>query len=243
MKSCAVIFGLLIGCIVAAAAGYFSSDNVDAAPAASFMWVHTFKLTVYGPVVLPFLAVYIVLMMECIGDVTATSDVSRLPVSGEMYESRIQGGVLGDGICGILSTLMTMTPMSVLLKIMGLFQLQNVLIEKLVIVCIFLNCYGSIAKFAGAITSIPKPVLGGMTSFLFCLVAISGIKIISTTEFTRRDRFVLTAAVLPGLGATMLPNWFEHVFTYQGGNKSLKGFSMLLLLLLKVDFVYLGLSL
>ena len=47
-----------------------------------------------------------------------------------------------------------------------------------------------------------------MTSFLFCLVAISGIKIISTTEFTRRDRFVLTAAVLPGLGATMLPNWF-----------------------------------
>lgn len=57
---------------------------------------HTFKLTVYGPVVLPFLAVYIVLMMECIGDVTATSDVSRLPVSGEMYESRIQGGVLGD---------------------------------------------------------------------------------------------------------------------------------------------------
>ena len=101
---------------------------------------------------------------------------------------------------------------------------------------------GVFAKFAGAITSIPKPVLGGMTSFLFCLVAISGIKIISTTEFTRRDRFVLTAAVLPGLGATMLPNWFEHVFTYQGGNKSLKGFSMLLLLLLKVDFVYLGLS-
>ena len=31
MKSCAVIFGLLIGCIVATAAGYFSSDNVDAA--------------------------------------------------------------------------------------------------------------------------------------------------------------------------------------------------------------------
>ena len=58
---------------------------------------------------------------------------------------------------------------------------------------------GVFAKFAGAITSIPKPVLGGMTSFLFCLVAISGIKIISTTEFTRRDRFVLTAAVLPGL--------------------------------------------
>lgn len=99
---------------------------------------------------------------------------------------------------------------------------------------------GVFAKFAGAITSIPKPVLGGMTSFLFCLVAISGIKIISTTEFTRRDRFVLTAAVLPGLGATMLPNWFEHVFTYQGGNKSLKGFFNAIIVVVESGFCLSG---
>lgn len=241
MKSCAVIFGLLIGCIVAAAAGYFSSDNVDAAPAASFMWVHTFKLTVYGPVVLPFLAVYIVLMMECIGDVTATSDVSRLPVSGEMYESRIQGGVLGDGICGILSTLMTMTPMSVFAQNNGVISITKCANRKVGYWCaFFLIVMGVFAKFAGAITSIPKPVFGGMTSFLFCLVAISGIKIISTTEFTRRDRFVLTAAVLPGLGATMLPNWFEHVFTYQGGNKSLKGFFNAIIVVVESGFCLSG---
>jgi NCS2 family nucleobase:cation symporter-2 len=241
MKSCAVIFGLLIGCIVASAAGYFSSDNVDIAPAASFIWVHTFKLEVYGPIILPFLAVYIVLMMECIGDVTATSDVSRLPVSGEEYESRIQGGVLADGLGGILSTLMTITPMSVFAQNNGVISITKCA-NRIVgyWCCFFMIVMGIFAKFAGAITSIPKPVLGGMTSFLFALVAISGVKIISTTEFTRRDRFVLTAAILPGLGATLVPTWFDYVFTYDGGNRSLKGFFNAIVLVMETGYAVTG---
>ena len=61
------------------------------APAASFIWVHTFPLKVYGPLILPLLAVYIVLAMEAIGDITATCDVSRLEVAGDRFDSRIQG--------------------------------------------------------------------------------------------------------------------------------------------------------
>lgn len=67
MKSTAVALGLLVGCIVAAACGYFDPSTIEVAPAVNFMWVHTFKLTVYGPIVLPLLAVYIVLAMEAIG--------------------------------------------------------------------------------------------------------------------------------------------------------------------------------
>ena len=74
MKSCAVAMGLLVGCIIAGATGYFDKTGIDEAPAASFIWVHTFKLSVYGPIVLPLLAVYIVLAMEAIGDITATCD-------------------------------------------------------------------------------------------------------------------------------------------------------------------------
>jgi hypothetical protein len=32
--------------------------------------------------------------MEAIGDITASAEVSRLPVDGEDFDSRIQGGVL-----------------------------------------------------------------------------------------------------------------------------------------------------
>lgn len=103
MKSTSVVIGLLTGCIIAAACGYFDRSSIDAAPAVSFIWVHTFKLTVYGPLILPMLAVYLILMMEAIGDITATCDVSRLQVEGKLFDSRIQGGVLADGLNGEFS--------------------------------------------------------------------------------------------------------------------------------------------
>lgn len=109
MKSCAVVVGLLIGCIVAAACGYFDRSGIDSAPAASFIWVKTFKLSVYAPLVLPLLAVYIVLATEAIGDITASCDVSRLQVDGPLFDSRIQGGVLADGLNGVIAGLCTIT--------------------------------------------------------------------------------------------------------------------------------------
>jgi xanthine/uracil permease len=59
---------------------------------------------------------------------------------------------------------------------------------------------GVFSKFAAAIVAIPSPVLGGMTTFLFSAVAVSGVRIISTVPFTRRNRFILTAAFSIGFG-------------------------------------------
>jgi len=70
MKSTSVVIGLLMGCIVAGACGYFDRSGIDSAPAASFIWVKTFKLQVYGPLVLPMLAVFIICACEAIGDVS-----------------------------------------------------------------------------------------------------------------------------------------------------------------------------
>lgn len=225
MKSCSVILGLLVGCIVAAACGYFDRTDIDAAPAASFVWTTTFKLRVYGPAVLPMFIVYIVLVMETIGDLTATAEVSRLEVEGPLYESRIQGGVLGDGFNSILAGLCTITPMSTFAQNNGVISITKCANRIAGYwCCCILIIMGIFTKFAASLVAIPKPVLGGMTSFLFTSVAVSGLKIISNSSFTRRDRFVLTAALLPGLGCILVPDWFENVFTYSGNNHALTGF-------------------
>ncbi|QPG74804.1 hypothetical protein FOA43_002140 [Brettanomyces nanus] len=241
MKSCAVICGLLVGCIVAAACGYFSDDGIKAAPAATFLWVHTFKLRLYGPMVLPFLACYVVLMMEAIGDITATSDVSRLEISGPLYETRIQGGVLADGFNGILAGLMTLTPMSTFAQNNGVIAITKCAARAVGYwCCFFLIVMGVFSKFAAALVSIPDAVLGGMTSFLFTSVAVSGLKIISSIPFTRRDRFVLTCSMMFGLGATLVDDWFEYVFTYSGDNKALQGFLNAIVLVLETGFAVAG---
>ena len=241
MRSCAVIVGLLVGCIIAAACGYFSHDGIDVAPAATFIWVHTFKLSIYGPAVLPLLALYAVCMMESIGDVTATCDVSRLPVEGPDYESRIQGGVLGDGLSGILAGLMTLTPMSTFAQNNGVIALTKCANRMVGYwCCFFLIIMGIFTKFAAALVAIPKPVLGGMTTFLFTSVAVSGLRIISCIPFTRRDRFVLTCALIFGFGAESIPTWFSYFFTYSGDNTGLRGFLDAIVLVLETGFAAAG---
>lgn len=238
MKSTSVIIGLLVGCVIGAACGYFDRSGIDSATVASFIWVHTFPLTVYGPLVLPIMAVFLVCATEAIGDVTATCDVSRLEVEGKIYESRIQGGVLADGIGGCLAALMTMTPMSVFAQNNGVIALTRCANRKAgYAACIFLIIMGIFAKFAAALVAIPSAVLGGMTTFLFCAVAVSGIAIIARgVPFTRRNRFILTAGLALGYGATLVPTYFDNVFTYSGNNKALQGFLDAIVLVMETGF-------
>ncbi|KAB8616632.1 hypothetical protein FH972_025967 [Carpinus fangiana] len=237
MKSCAVVIGLLVGCIVAAACGYFDPSSITSAPAASFIWVHTFPLHVYGPLVLPLLAVYIILAMEAMGDISATCDVSRLQVEGKLFDSRIQGGILADGINGILAGLCTVTPMSVFAQNNGVIALTRCANRKAgYAACFWLLIMGIFSKFAAALVAIPASVLGGMTTFLFASVFVSGISIISKIPFTRRNRFILTAASSVGLGATLVPTWFSYVFTYGGDNHALQGFFNAIILVMETGF-------
>ncbi|OAP56306.1 hypothetical protein AYL99_09485 [Fonsecaea erecta] len=225
MKSTSVIIGLLMGCIVAAACGYFDDSGITAAPVGSFIWVKTFKLSLYGPIVLPIMVVFIICACEAIGDITATCDVSRLEVEGRQFESRIQGGVLADGLNGCLAALMTITPMSTFAQNNGVIALTRCANRKAgYFCCFFLIVAGVFAKFSAALVAIPSPVIGGMTTFLFCAVAVSGMAIVNRVPFNRRTRFILTAALALGYGATLVPTWFSYVFTYNGSNHALRGF-------------------
>lgn len=102
--------------------------------------------------------------------------------------------------------------------------------------CFFLIVMGVFSKFAAALVAIPSPVLGGMTTFLFCAVAVAGMAIIARTPFNRRNRFILTAALSVGFGAILVPNWFSHVFTYSGNNKALQGFLNAIVLVMETGF-------
>jgi NCS2 family nucleobase:cation symporter-2 len=175
--------------------------------------------------------------MEAIGDITATCDVSRLEVDGKLFDSRIQGGVLADGLNGIIAGLCTITPMSTFAQNNGVIALTRCANRKAGYACCFwLLVMGIFAKFAAALVAIPSAVLGGMTTFLFSAVAVSGIRIMATVPFTRRTRFILTAGFSLGFGATLVPNWFSYVFTYSGNNHALLGFYNAIVLVLETGF-------
>lgn len=236
-QSTSVILGLLVGCIVASATGYFDDTGINNSPVASFIWVKTFKLSVYGPLVLPLLMVFLICACEAIGDITATSDVSRLPVQGRMFESRVQGGILADGLNGVFAPLMTITPMATFSQNNGVIALTRCANRKAgYFGCFFLILAGVFAKFSAALVSIPPAVLGGMTTFLFAAVAAAGFAILNRVPFNRRVRFIVTASMALGLGATVVPGWFSGVFTYSGDNNALRGFYNAITLVLETGF-------
>jgi xanthine/uracil permease len=65
-----------------------------------------------------------------------------------------------------------------------------------------------------------------MTTFHFTSVSVSGTAIIAKgVPFNRRNRFILTAGLALGYGATLVPDYFSKVFAgYGGDDKALRGF-------------------
>ncbi|KAF9498939.1 Xanthine/uracil permease [Pleurotus eryngii] len=242
MKNISIIVGLVVGCIVSGACGYISRATIDSAPAITFLWVHRFKLDVYPPAILPMLAVYISLAMEAIGDTTASAEVSRQEVSGDVFDSRIQGGVLADGIGGFFSALFTVTPLSIFAQnngVIAITRCANRTAGRWC--CFFLILFGVIGKIAGVFLAIPNPVLGGVTTFLFASVAVSGVRVLSYNKFTRRDRFILAAALAFGFGDLLVPEIFTHLFDgVENPNSGLRGLFDSITIILETPFLAAG---
>ncbi|CDW99738.1 hypothetical protein [Sporisorium scitamineum] len=238
MRNASIAIGLLFPLVVAGPLGYMSSAPIEAAKPITFLWVETFKLRVYGPAVLPLLAVYISLMMECIGDITATSEVSRVEVDGEKYDRRISGGVLVDGLAGIFSALFTVPPLSVFAQNNGVIAITKCANIQAGRWCSFwLILFGIIGKLAGCVRAIPQPVLGGVLMILFGSIAVSGIKVLQNVTFTRRNRFILALSFAFGFGTLLVDDLFDELFTYHGGNKALKGFLDSIVIVISTPFL------
>ncbi|PPQ94824.1 hypothetical protein CVT25_007461 [Psilocybe cyanescens] len=243
LKNISIIVGLVVGCIVAGAAGYISDSTIKSAPGITFLWVHTFKLGVYPPAILPMMAVYVSLAMEAIGDITASAEVSRQEVVGDVFDSRIQGGILGDGISGFMSALFTVTPLSTFAQNNGVIAITRCANRGAGRwCCFFLILFGVLGKLSGVLLAIPNPVLGGVTTFLFANVAASGIRVISNVRFQRRERFILSAALAFGFGNLLRHDIFRHLFDgVANPNKGLQGLFDSVTIVLSTPFLAAGL--
>ncbi|KAF8963237.1 permease family-domain-containing protein [Flammula alnicola] len=237
LKNVSIIVGLVMGCIVAGATGYIDGSSIKTAPAITFLWVHTFKIGVYPPAILP-----ISLTMEAIGDITASAEASRVDVRGLEFDSRIQGGILSDGFGGLMSALFTVTPLSIFAQNNGVIAITRCANRSAGRwCCAFLILFGILGKISGAFLAIPNPVLGGVTTFLFASVAVSGLRVLSFARYTRRDRFVLGAALSFGVADLLVPNIFTHLFDrVKNPNSGLQGLFNSITIVLSTPFLAAG---
>lgn len=169
-----------------------------------------FGFDLHAFLVLSFL--FLVIVIEAIGDLTATSVVSEQPVRGRLYRSRLSGGILCDGLMTTLGAVFGCFPVATFAQNNGVIQLSGVASRK-------------VGKFCGALfilfalfpvivvffQLLPRPVLGGALVVLFGTIACSGIRILLQHDVNRRESIVVAVSIGVGLMSLTSPEVFEHL--------------------------------
>ncbi|GBG73953.1 hypothetical protein CBR_g17667 [Chara braunii] len=179
---------------------YVTSQGIVTANWFTFLWVKRFKLGFYPPALIPISFAFIITMMECIGDITATTEASGLETTGSVYEESLQGGILADGLSSFFSALATTLPVTTFAQNNGVITFTRCASRRAGYACaISLIILGTISKFAATLLAIPNCVLGGMTTFLFMNVVTSGFNVLASEgekeKSTRKRRRELKAGV------------------------------------------------
>ena len=126
LRSCAIIIALAAGYALAGYLGRLDFTGMREADLFQVPMPLHFGLGWSWSLFVPLVVIYLVTSLEAIGDVTATSQISRQPVEGPLWMQRIKGGVLVNGANSLLAGFFNTFPSSVFAQNNGIIQLTGI---------------------------------------------------------------------------------------------------------------------
>jgi len=207
-----IAIGLIVGYIVA-----FSMGMVDLTPLRDMPLVTIPIPFKYGFMFdwTAFLAagtIYLLSVLEAVGDITATAMVSDQPVEGPEFTSRLSGGVLADGIVSVIACVFGSLPLTTFAQNNGVIQMTGVAsrhVGKLMaLILIVLGLFPIIGRL---FATIPSPVVGGAMILMFAMIAIAGIRMIMLYGMNRREAVIVATSLGLGLGVAYEPELIKHL--------------------------------
>lgn len=212
MRSCAIVIALAAGYALAGWLGRLDFTGMHEAPAFQVPLPLHFGLGFSWSLFVPMVVIYLVTSLEAIGDVTATSKISREPVEGPVWMRRIKGGVLVNGANSLLAGVFNTFPSSIFAQNNGVIQLTGIASRHVGIwIALFLVVLGLFPSVAGVIQAVPEPVLGGAAIVMFGAVAAAGINILASVPLDRRALLIISVSLALGLGVTQVPEFLAHL--------------------------------
>ena len=212
LRSSAIVVALLLGYALAAWLGRLNFTGMHEAAWVQIPLPLHFGLGFSWSLFVPLLVIYLVTSLEAIGDITATSKVSREPVEGPLWMRRIKGGVLVNGANSLLAGLFNTFPSSVFAQNNGVIQLTGIASRHVGLwIAALLVLLGLFPAVAGVIQAVPEPVLGGAAMVMFGAVAASGINILAGVDLDRRALLIIAVSLALGLGISQVPEFLAHM--------------------------------
>jgi xanthine permease XanP len=212
LRSCAIIIALAIGYALAGYMGRLDFSGMHAAELFQVPMPLHFGLAFSWSLFIPMVVIYLVTSLEAIGDITATSKLSRQEVEGPKWMQRIKGGVLVNGVNSLLAGLFNTFPSSVFAQNNGIIQLTGIASRHVGLwIAALLVILGLFPAVAGVLQAVPEPVLGGAALVMFGAVAAAGINILAGVQLDRRALLIISVSLALGLGFSQVPEFLAHL--------------------------------
>jgi xanthine permease XanP len=206
-----ILFGVVAGYAVCAVFGWLHAPP----PADSLITVprllpHGFAFR--SELLAPFAFIYLISLLESLGDMTATAQLSGLKAYGPEHSARLRGGLLADGLTSMIAALFGSFPSTTYAQNNGVIQITGVASRHVgKWMALMLALLGLFPAVAHWVTAMPSAVLGGMALLLFGLVSVSGLRLIVGSHLNHRDGLIVALAVGVGLGAPSQPEWLAQL--------------------------------
>ena len=212
IKSASILIALVVGYALAGFMGLLNFSALHNAPVFQIPKPMHFGLSFSWSLFIPMIFIYLVTSLEAIGDVTATSKISKQAVEGPEWMTRVKGGVLVNGANSFLAGLFNTFPSSVFAQNNGVIQLTGIASRHVGLwIAALLVLLGLFPVVPAVIQAVPEAVLGGAVIVMFGSVAASGINILSGTTLDRRALLIIAVALGLGLGIAQVPQYLEHM--------------------------------
>ncbi|HEY7776435.1 MAG TPA: solute carrier family 23 protein [Kineobactrum sp.] len=199
LRLCSIVAGLAVGTVVALTLGLVDFSVLASLPRTSIPEPLRYGLGFDWGVFVILLPVFLVSATESVGDLTATSALSREPLTGPVYWSRIRGGILGDAFNSLLAAFFATFPNTTFSQNNGVIRLTGIASRRIgYVVAGLLVLLGLFPVVAGLVQVLPPTVLYAGTLLLFAMVALSGAGILRR-DGSRRAMVIAGVAVVGGL--------------------------------------------
>jgi len=211
IANCAVLLGIVIGTVVAAAFGKVSFEGLgDASFVAVITPFHfgmpTFEITA----ILSMCIVMLITLVESTGMFLALSDITGRKLS----RNDLTAGLRADGLGTVIGGIFSSFPYTSFSQNVGLVTVTGVRSRYVAAAGgVILIAFGLFPKMAHIVASVPQFVLGGAGIVMFGMVAASGIRILGSCDFTRNRHNLFIVAISIGFGMfpTLSPTLFQYL--------------------------------
>jgi xanthine permease len=212
MRAISVLLSLIAGTIAAYFMGLVSLSEVSDAS-----WFHVVQPFYFGfptfnaSAIFTMTLVAIVSMIESTGVFLALGDVCERKLDSK----DIKKGLRAEGLAVAIGGIFNAFPYTSFSQNVGLVALTKVKTRNVVIAAgVILMVLGLLPKVAALTTIIPMAVLGGAMIPMFGMVISSGIRMLSSVDFSKNENLLIVACSIGiGLGSAVVPQIFESLPT------------------------------